>query len=141
MPSWDLSWEELQTYRGTNPRPDDFEEYWDEALAELERQPAEVMLERAEVQYRSAECFHLWFTGIGGARVHAKILQLVSASWPQPGVLGGEVGVVAADGGQRGFLERPVEPLRSVAALAAATLAGGLVVAGALSGPGGQLLG
>lgn len=75
MPSWDLSWEELQTYRGTNPRPDDFEEYWDDALAELEQQPAEVLLERAEVQYRSAECFHLWFTGIGGARVHAKALR------------------------------------------------------------------
>ncbi|MCY7304534.1 MAG: acetylxylan esterase [Thermoleophilia bacterium] len=32
MPSWDLSWHELQTYSGTNPRPSDFEEYWDEAL-------------------------------------------------------------------------------------------------------------
>ena len=66
---------------------------------------------------------------------------LVAAPGLEAGVLRGEVGVFAADRGERGFLERPVEPLRSLAGLPGAALAGGLVVAGALAGPGGEVLG
>ena len=57
------------------------------------------------------------------------------------GVLGGEVGVFAAGRGERGFLERPVEPFGAVAGLPGAAFAGGLVVAGALPGPGRELFG
>ena len=34
MPIFDLPLEELKTYQGRNPRPPDFDAYWDEALAE-----------------------------------------------------------------------------------------------------------
>src|SRR4051812_19827057 len=57
----------------------------------------------------------------------------------QPGlkapVLGGEVTGLDADRGHRGLFERVVEPLRAVAGLARAALAGRLVVAGTASGP------
>ena len=39
MPMWDMNWDELQVYGGCNPRPDDFDAYWGDALDELERQP------------------------------------------------------------------------------------------------------
>ena len=32
--TFDLPLEELEHYQGTNPRPDDFDIYWEEALAE-----------------------------------------------------------------------------------------------------------
>ena len=35
MPTIDLPLDELRTYAGRNPRPDDFDAYWDDALAEL----------------------------------------------------------------------------------------------------------
>jgi hypothetical protein len=57
---------------------------------------------------------------------------LVTAAGLEAGVLGGEVGVLAADRGQPGLLERPVQPFGALAALAGAAFAGGLVVAGAL---------
>ena len=38
---------------------------------------------------------------------------LVTAAGLQPGVLGGEVDILGPDRGERGFLERPVQPLRS----------------------------
>jgi len=32
---FDLPCEKLETYQGTNPRPDDFDAYWETALAEM----------------------------------------------------------------------------------------------------------
>jgi cephalosporin-C deacetylase len=70
-----MPFEDLLTYRGSNPRPADFDEYWAHALADLDDQPAEVEIVPAEFQTPYARCAHLWFTGTGGARVHAKLLQ------------------------------------------------------------------
>jgi len=56
-------------------------------------------------------------------------------------VLGGEVGALAARRGQGGFLERDPEPLGAFAGPSGAALAGRLVVAGAASGPGGEVPG
>ena len=33
--TFDMSLAELETYQGINPRPDDFDAFWDEALAEM----------------------------------------------------------------------------------------------------------
>lgn len=35
MPLVDMPLEQLKTYEGTNPRPADFDEYWERALAEM----------------------------------------------------------------------------------------------------------
>ena len=35
MPLVDMPLEQLLTYTGRNPRPADFDEYWDRALAEM----------------------------------------------------------------------------------------------------------
>lgn len=35
MPIVDMPLAELKTYQGRNPRPADFEEYWDRAVAEM----------------------------------------------------------------------------------------------------------
>ena len=44
MPIIDMPLEELQRYQGTNPRPEDFDEYWDKALAEMQAVDPEVEL-------------------------------------------------------------------------------------------------
>ena len=46
----------------------------------------EVEMVPAEFQTPFAECFHLYFTGVGGARVHAKYLRQ-NSSEPHPAVL------------------------------------------------------
>ena len=35
MPLVDMPLEQLLTYQGRNPRPADFDEFWDDALAEM----------------------------------------------------------------------------------------------------------
>lgn len=80
--TFDMPFDELLTYQGTNPRPADFDEYWDRGLAALADQPADVVITPAEFQTPYARCSHLWFTGTGGARVHAKLLQPVKPAGP-----------------------------------------------------------
>ena len=69
MPLIDLPLEELKRYPGKNPRPEDFDEYWTRALEELGRVDPKVELVPAAFQAPFAECFHLYFTGVRGARV------------------------------------------------------------------------
>ncbi len=85
--TFDFSIDRLPTYTGTNPRPADFDAYWDGALAEMRALDAQVELVPAEFQAPNAECFHLYFTGVGGARVHAKFLRPKQAAGPCPAVL------------------------------------------------------
>jgi cephalosporin-C deacetylase len=76
MPLVDKPLAELKKYRGTNPRPADFDAYWKKALRELDETPPNAELVRNDtISTDFAECFDLWFTGVGGARIHAKYLR------------------------------------------------------------------
>jgi len=86
MPVFEMPLEQLRTYQGRNPRPDDFDAYWDSALAEMRATDPRVELVPAGPPTAKAECFDLWFAGVGGARVHAKYLRPRSAG-PHPAVL------------------------------------------------------
>ncbi|MBI3829401.1 MAG: acetylxylan esterase [Planctomycetes bacterium] len=75
MPLVDKPLPELLKYEGRNPKPKDFEEYWDEGLKEIKKLDPEVELQKAAFQPPNAECFDLYFTSTFGARVHAKYLR------------------------------------------------------------------
>ena len=75
MPIIDMPLEELRAYRGTNPKPVDFDQYWDNALTELESVPPAVELVPADFNAPGVQCHHLYFTGTRGARIHAKLLR------------------------------------------------------------------
>jgi cephalosporin-C deacetylase len=83
----DMPLEQLRTYTGRNPRPDDLEDYWSRALEELEATPADPELVHSSFTAPQAECYDLFFTGVGGARIHAKLLKPVGRTGPVPAVL------------------------------------------------------
>jgi cephalosporin-C deacetylase len=85
--TFDLPIEELRTYQGRNPRPQDFDVFWEQSLAEMRVLDGSVELIPAGFQASHVECFHLYFSGVGGARVHAKLLRPVEVSRPHPAVL------------------------------------------------------
>ena len=72
MPLIDMPLDALMTYQGRNPRPADFDEYWDTALAEMRAIDPQVELRPAGFSVPGAECFDLYFTGVFAARIHAK---------------------------------------------------------------------
>ncbi|MBN1541711.1 acetylxylan esterase [candidate division KSB1 bacterium] len=84
---FDMPLDQLEHYAGSNPCPDDFNDFWERSLADLESvdpQPEQVA---ADFQCDFADCFHLYFTGIGGARIHAKLIRPRRAASPHPAVL------------------------------------------------------
>jgi cephalosporin-C deacetylase len=88
MPQIDKPLPELKTYQGTNPRPADFDAYWDRALRELDAVKPEVELKPSEALGPcDAELFDLTFTGVGGARVHAKYLRPRGAAKRNPAIV------------------------------------------------------
>ncbi len=87
MPLVDMPLEQLQTYQGRNPRPADHDEYWDHALAEMRAVDPALELAPADFRVPGAECFDLYFTGVRGARIHAKYLRPAQAPAPHPAVV------------------------------------------------------
>ena len=67
--------EQLKSYQGRNPRPADFDAYWDRALSELDATDAHAELIAHASPAGFAECFDLWFTGVGQARIHAQYVR------------------------------------------------------------------
>ncbi len=84
---FDLPMEQLKTYQGRNPRPDDFDEFWDAGLAEMKAIDPQVKMVRSDFQTPYAECFDMYFTGVGGARIHAKVLCPTNATKPHPALV------------------------------------------------------
>ena len=79
MPIVDMPLSQLKEYPGRNPRPADMEAYWDAALAEMRAVDPAVEWVPHRINAPFAECFHLYFTGAGGARVGAHEAQADAA--------------------------------------------------------------
>lgn len=84
---FDMPFEQLETYQGRNPKPADFDAFWDQGLAEMRALDGAVEIVPAEFQTDFAQCSHLYFTGVGGARVHAKLLQPKNVTGSQPALI------------------------------------------------------
>ncbi len=87
MPLVDMPIEKLLEYQGRNPKPADFDAFWDAGLAEMEATDSDVELVRHELNAPFVECFDLTFTGVGGSRVYAKYLRPRNLENPAPCVL------------------------------------------------------
>jgi cephalosporin-C deacetylase len=84
---FDLPFEQLENYLGKNPRPQDFDVFWEQGLAEMQATDPQVELIPARFKAANAACFDLYFTGVGGARIHAKLLHPVKSPHHHPAVL------------------------------------------------------
>lgn len=83
----DLPLDQLRVYTGTNPRPADFDEYWQRSLAELRAVDPDVRLVPSSFESTIADCFDLYFTGVRSARIHAKYLRPRNAAKRHPALL------------------------------------------------------
>ncbi|HET8729229.1 MAG TPA: acetylxylan esterase [Alphaproteobacteria bacterium] len=85
--SFDLPLEKLRTYEGRNPKPADFDTFWARGLAEMAAVQSDVELVPADFTCGFADCFDLYFTGVGGARIHAKYVRPKAAAAPHPAIV------------------------------------------------------
>ena len=70
----DMPVRELEQYQGTNPCPEDFDAYWEAALKEMIVTDPQVTLTEADFKTSFCKCYDMYFTGVHGARVYAKLL-------------------------------------------------------------------
>src|ERR1700724_3472176 len=87
MPIVDMPMEELVRYQGSNPCPPDLDRFWDASVSEMKAIDPDVELVPSAFQVPYAECLDLFFTGVGGARIHAKYLRPKQSSAPHPAVV------------------------------------------------------
>ena len=84
---FDMPWEELQTYKGSNPKPSDFDNFWEKGLQEIDTIDPKTELIPSSFQTSFAECLDMYFTGVDGARIHAKLIRPKNMPEPHPAVL------------------------------------------------------
>ena len=88
MPVFEMPLDQLKVYQGRNPKPDGFDAFWDNSLKEMRAINEPVEFAAGEFQTPFAACQDLFFTGVGGARIHAKVARPSKrASKPRPAVL------------------------------------------------------
>src|SRR5262245_53122145 len=84
---FDMPFDQLKTYQGANPRPADFDDDWDSSLEELSKVDPEPELIPSDFHANVAVCLDLYYTGLGGVRIHAKLLRPRNVTKPHPAVL------------------------------------------------------
>jgi cephalosporin-C deacetylase len=104
MPQLDMPLEQLLQYAGRNPKPADFDAFWDDSLAEMNALDPEIELTPHPIDAPFAECFDLRFTGTRGARVYAKYIRPKQISGPVPCVLNFHGYSGASDSNWAGYL-------------------------------------
>lgn len=88
MPCVDMPLEQLKEYKGRNPRPADFDEFWDASLAEMNAiDPKADFKPFAGVPSKIADFFELTFTSTKGARIYAKFAKPKEICGKAPAVL------------------------------------------------------
>lgn len=87
MPILDMSVKELEQYNGMNPKPADFDEYWEKALQEMHSVDPQVEMKKAKFQAPTVDCYDMYFTGVNGARIYAKHLRPKNITGKIPAVL------------------------------------------------------
>ncbi|WP_226671359.1 acetylxylan esterase [Metabacillus litoralis] len=83
----DMPLSQLKEYMGSSPKPTDFDQYWERGLNELGQRSLDYELVPADLQTNEVECFHLYFKGVGGAKVHCKLVRPKKMNGSGPGVV------------------------------------------------------
>lgn len=87
MPNLDMPLNELKQYQGRNPKPKDFDEFWDTQIAKLDNIDPKVELKKVNLNSKIANAYELRFTSTQGARIYAKMVKPKNVSGKMPAVL------------------------------------------------------
>ena len=77
----------LTDYLGTGNAPADYDEYWRRAKNDLKNVSLRYELAECGYRYRNCEAFDLYFTGVGGARIHCQFIKPKHAQGKMPALV------------------------------------------------------
>ena len=87
MPIVDMPLARLKEYMGVNPKPNDFDEFWNSSLEELNSIDLDPAFAPHDFPCSISEAFELTFNGTKGARIFAKFLKPKVINGKAPAVL------------------------------------------------------
>lgn len=87
MPLIDMPLEQLKVYQGRNPRPQDFDEYWDRAIAEMNAIDPHPVFKPYDFPSVIGDCYELTFTSTKNAKIYAKFIKPKKVNGKIPAVL------------------------------------------------------
>ncbi len=87
MPMIDMPLDKMRQYKGISPRPKDIDSFWDEAVSEMKAVDPKIELIEADFKSSFAECFDMYFYGVGNARIHAKYVRPKQRTTKQPALV------------------------------------------------------
>ena len=82
-----MSLDKLYTYEGRNPRPTDFDEFWDKSLAELYAIDPAAEFKPNPFPSFIADCYDLTYTSTRGAKIYAKFAKPKNICGKAPAVI------------------------------------------------------
>ncbi len=103
MPIVDMPLEQLKVYQGINPKPADFDEFWDRSLEELKGIDPKAEFIPHPFASKFADMYDLWFTSTKGARIHGCVAVPKNVKGKIPAVLNFH-GLSGRGAGWRGLL-------------------------------------
>lgn len=87
MPTVDMSLDKLKVYQGINPRPADFDEFWNASLAEMNSIDPQPVFKPYDFPSAFADCYELTFTSTKNATIYAKVVKPKNITEKIPAVL------------------------------------------------------
>lgn len=87
MPLIDLPLADLERYQGSSPCPEDFDQFWNDSLKELDRIDPETKLIFSEFQIAGFECYNLYFKSTFDALIHGVVIKPLHCAKKTPAVL------------------------------------------------------
>ena len=87
MPLFEMPLDEMKLYRGINPVPSDFDEYWRSALDEMNATDPDIEIRKSTFETSFADCYDLYFTGVRGARIHAHYVKPIGRVSSRPAIV------------------------------------------------------
>ncbi len=87
MPTVDMPLSKLKEYQGINPRPADFDEFWDRSIAEMNAIDPEAQFIPYPLESKIADFFELRFKSTKGAEIYAKFARPKNIDGKVPAVL------------------------------------------------------
>lgn len=75
MVDFDMPLDQLRAYRGNTPLPSDHQAFWDLSLEEARRHDPQARLVPGGPASTKVECFDVFFKGLDGSEIHAKVLR------------------------------------------------------------------
>lgn len=84
---FDMPLEECKKYKGINPKPADFDEYWDSSVEEMKNTDPCFEMIPSKFKFSNTEIYDIYWTGVDGARIHGKLAKSKNLNKPAPCVI------------------------------------------------------